>query len=189
LTGEGDSQLPRDVVGRFVVALEDIGEDRLARRLDRANAGEIRLTGEDHAAILRVLAGQSTLELAELSRVLEEQHPRTSQSLGREDRIKLREARMAANEAFFRSINERLETQTPDSPMLIVLCECADEDCAQRLQVTRREYEEIRSDSAQFVVAHGHAEPEIEDVLAHTDRFELVRKVGLGVDIARRLDE
>ena len=42
-----------------------------------------------------------------------------------------RAERLAENEAFFRELNERLEESTPTStPELIVVCECADEDCA-----------------------------------------------------------
>jgi hypothetical protein len=38
------------------------------------------------------------------------------------------------------------------------------------------------------MVAHTHADPEIEEVIGGTDRFELVRKLGVGVDVATRLD-
>jgi hypothetical protein len=71
---------------------------------------------------------------------------------------------------------------------LIVLCECADEDCAQRLELARGEYETARSDPSQFVVAHDHADLEIEEVVLRTDRFEMVRKIGIGAEIAARLD-
>lgn len=100
-----------------------------------------------------------------------------------------REERLAANEAFFRRLNERLEEITPNSaPELVVVCECADEDCAQRLTLQHGEYEWIRADPAQFVVAHGHADATIEHVVHHTDRFEIVRKHGQGEVIAERLD-
>ena len=47
-----------------------------------------------------------------------------------------REERLARNEAFFRELNERLEAVTPDSAEeLVVVCECADEDCVQRLKL------------------------------------------------------
>jgi hypothetical protein len=38
------------------------------------------------------------------------------------------------------------------------------------------------------VVAHTHADPEIEEAIGGTHRFELVRKLGVGVDVATRLD-
>ena len=99
----------------------------------------------------------------------------------------LREKRLAANEVFFRELNETLERQTDGSDTLIVVCECADEDCAQRLKLTRREYEAARSEPAMFVVALGHVAPEIEQVVSRTERWELVRKLGIGRDVAIRL--
>jgi 5-bromo-4-chloroindolyl phosphate hydrolysis protein len=104
------------------------------------------------------------------------------------DLDELREKRLAANEVFFRELNEKLERQTDDSDTLIVVCECADEDCAQRLKLSRREYEAARSEPVLFVVAHGHVEPEIEQVISRTERYELVRKIGVGREIATRLE-
>jgi hypothetical protein len=103
--------------------------------------------------------------------------------------VSLREKRLAENEAFFREINERLEEQTPDSaPDLVILCECADEDCAQRLVLDRSEYEIVRMEPTHFVVAHGHADLAIEEVVRRTDRFEVVHKRGVAGDVAEYLD-
>jgi len=104
------------------------------------------------------------------------------------DLSELREKRLAANEVFFRELNEKLEAQGEGSDTLVVLCECANEDCAQRLELTRREYEAARSEPVLFVVAHGHVDPEIEEVISRTERYELVRKIGVGRDVARRLE-
>lgn len=104
------------------------------------------------------------------------------------DLDELREKRLAANEVFFRELNEKLERQTDDTDTMIVVCECADEDCAQRLELTRPEYEAARSEPVLFVVAHGHVEPEIEEVVSRTERYELVRKIGVGREIATRLE-
>jgi hypothetical protein len=104
------------------------------------------------------------------------------------DIAELREKRLAANEVFFRELNEKLERQTDDSDTLIVVCECADPDCAQRLKLTRHEYEAARSESTLFVVAHGHVDPAIEEVISRNDRYEQVRKIGVGRDVATRLD-
>jgi hypothetical protein len=100
-----------------------------------------------------------------------------------------REERLARNEAFFRDLNEQLEELTPDSaPELVVLCECADEDCAQRLTLDDGDYDRIRADPACFVVAHGHADLGIEEVVRRTDRFEVVRKRGVAAEVAEELD-
>jgi hypothetical protein len=104
------------------------------------------------------------------------------------DIAELREKRLAANEVFFRELNEKLEQQTDASDTLIVVCECADPDCAQRLKLTRPEYEAARSEPTLFVVAHGHVDPEIEEVISRNERYEQVRKIGVGRDVATRLE-
>jgi 3,4-dihydroxy-2-butanone 4-phosphate synthase len=100
-----------------------------------------------------------------------------------------REERLARNEAFFRELNERLEAVTPDSASgLVVVCECADEDCAQRLTLRQEEYEAIRAHDTYFVVAVGHVDSRIEHVVRQTDRFEVVAKRGAAADVAEDLD-
>jgi hypothetical protein len=100
-----------------------------------------------------------------------------------------REERLARNEVFFRELNERLEAVTPDSAEeLVVVCECADEDCVQRLTLREGEYEAIRAHDTHFVVAVGHVDSSIEDVVRRTDRFEVVAKRGVAGDIAENLD-
>jgi hypothetical protein len=100
----------------------------------------------------------------------------------------LRDQRLAANEVFFRELNEKLERQTDGADTLIVVCECAEPDCAQRLELSRSEYEAARSEPTVFVVAHGHVVPEIEEVISRNERFELVRKTGVGREVAIRLE-
>jgi hypothetical protein len=103
--------------------------------------------------------------------------------------MSVREERLARNEAFFRELNERLEAVTPDSAQgLVVVCECADVDCAQRLVLHPGEYEAIRAHETHFVVARGHVDPRIEDVVRRTDRFEVVAKRGVAAEVAEDLD-
>jgi len=100
-----------------------------------------------------------------------------------------RDERLARNEAFFRELNERLEAVTPDSASgLVVVCECADEDCAERLTLRQGEYEAIRAHDTHFVVAIGHVDSTIEDVVRRTDRFEVVAKRGVAAQVAEDLD-
>ena len=100
-----------------------------------------------------------------------------------------REKRLAENEAFFREINERLEEQTPDSaPSLIVICECADVDCAKRIKMTHAEYEAVRVEPTHFLVALGHADLTVEDIVRRADSYEVVRKRGEGAEVAESLD-
>jgi hypothetical protein len=101
----------------------------------------------------------------------------------------VREERLAANEVFFRQLNERLEEITPaTADELIVVCECADVDCARRLSLRHPEYEQVRADATCFVVAHGHCDPTLEEVVHRTERFEVVRKRGEAAQVAEELD-
>jgi hypothetical protein len=50
------------------------------------------------------------------------------------------------------------------------------------------EYEAIRAHDTHFVVAIGHVDRRIEDVVRRTDRFEVVAKRGVAGDVAEDLD-
>ena len=103
--------------------------------------------------------------------------------------VSAREKRLAENEAFFREINERLEEQTPDSATsLVVICECANEDCAARISLPHADYETVRAEPTDFIVTPGHADPEIEEVVWSGETFDVVRKRGLAGDVAESLD-
>ena len=100
-----------------------------------------------------------------------------------------REKRLALNEAMFREINERLESRLQTftregQPQLTVLCECANPDCTERLTLTPDEYEHVRSDTRQFVIAPGHEYIDIEEIVSQTDRYEIVRKTGAAGNLA-----
>lgn len=89
-----------------------------------------------------------------------------------------REDRIARNEALFREVNERVVQVTdPGADERIdFLCECGDGDCAQTIALTRRQYEDVRSDPALFAVVPGHVVPTVEDIVAEGDGFQVVRK-------------
>jgi hypothetical protein len=100
-----------------------------------------------------------------------------------------REVKLADNEDFFRRINEHLEQQTPDTASsLIVICECDDVDCAQRIPSSRADYEAVRAEPTHFLVAPGHSDPEVEEVVRRADTFEVVRKRGVAGEEAADLD-
>jgi hypothetical protein len=85
--------------------------------------------------------------------------------------------RAALNEALFRDVNERIqELGFGQGDRVEAVCECGSIDCTVPLQVTVDEYAQVRADPTTFVVAPGHALPEIEDVVSVTERFEIVRK-------------
>jgi hypothetical protein len=99
--------------------------------------------------------------------------------------------RLAHNESVFRSINERIEAGTwPASPSELVAfrCECAALRCNLLLEATVADYEAIRSDSRQFLVAPGHELPGIETVVEREPGYVVVRKVGDAGKVADATD-
>ena len=86
-----------------------------------------------------------------------------------------REERLARNEASAREINEGLEAGQ-EAPYLRIVCECGRDVCDRVVAITAAEYEEIRNDPVQFVVVKDHLIPDIERVVAETDRFVIVAK-------------
>jgi hypothetical protein len=100
--------------------------------------------------------------------------------------------RLAMNEALFRDVNERIreisDTFGQEDATYDFLCECSDPACAERVVLTRAEYEDVRSDSTRFVVAKGHAVPEVESVIKRAKDHVVVEKEGVAADIAVRLD-
>jgi hypothetical protein len=112
---------------------------------------------------------------------------------GNERTVTEHERRLALNEAMFREINERLESQIltfpAGQPEVSVLCECANPDCTDRIQMTSKEYRQVRTDPRQFVLTPGHEYIEIEQVVSRNDRYEIVRKTGPAGQLAEQIDQ
>jgi hypothetical protein len=94
-----------------------------------------------------------------------------------------RETRLARNETLFREVNERIEQAVErasrnDGHLYEFLCECSNADCTLLLPLTISEYEAVRSDPRQFIVAPGHELPEIEYVVARNSDYQVVVKAG-----------
>lgn len=103
------------------------------------------------------------------------------------------EERVAKNDATFRFANEAIAMKADavgaEDPIPF-LCECAIEDCAEVILMSRAEYEDVRRDPTHFVNAPGHPErvPVGLEVVAETDRYVVVEKPGLAAEIAEELD-
>jgi hypothetical protein len=105
---------------------------------------------------------------------------------------KAQEKRLAMNEALFRDVNERIR-EISDSfgqkdATYDFLCECSDPACTDRVVLTPGEYEHVRADSTRFVVAKGHALPEVESVVERAKDHVVVEKEGAAADVAIHLD-
>ena len=96
---------------------------------------------------------------------------------------------------FFREANERLERlnesvgEAEGGEPMGFLCECGDETCAERIELTREEYERARSDPTLFVILPGHEQGAVEEVVEQADRYHIVRKrAGEPAQMAKDLD-
>jgi hypothetical protein len=91
------------------------------------------------------------------------------------------EERAANNEALFRKVNEAIEKlgqveSKSGEHFTAFVCECSDGTCAEQLQLTLGEYEEVRSEGSWFAIAPGHVTEQIEHVVRTTDRYLIVEK-------------
>jgi hypothetical protein len=94
-----------------------------------------------------------------------------------------REKRLAKNEAMFRTVNENMlgianELAGDEQPYEFI-CECATSGCFERVTLTLREYEKVRGDGTHFVLAPGHEDIEIEQVIAAHEKYVVVEKDGV----------
>ena len=103
-----------------------------------------------------------------------------------------REERLARNETLFRSVNENIEDAAAssqiDEHVFEFFCECSNLDCTLVIPLAVADYERVRSDPTQFVVAPGHDLPEVEEVLDRRDDFQVVKKKGDAAKIAAAED-
>ncbi len=98
--------------------------------------------------------------------------------------------RIARNEALFREVNERVrDLRGGESDGFIAfICECGDDACIEEVHMTVEEYESVRSDPIEFVIAHGHEVPEVEAIVAENERFVVARKAPGERSIAKQTD-
>jgi hypothetical protein len=108
--------------------------------------------------------------------------------------VRDRQVRAAKNQALFREVNERVKDINDHfhaySALTDWVCECANDTCTERLELTAQEYEHVRSSGEQFFVAPSdeHVWPEVERVVERHATFWLVEKVEAGGEIAIKLD-
>jgi hypothetical protein len=87
--------------------------------------------------------------------------------------------RRALNEALFRDVNERIAESAEDAEAdrTDFVCECADPSCTEWVPATLAEYESVRKKSTTFLLAPGHGQLDIEQVVADRGRFHVVEKM------------
>jgi hypothetical protein len=93
-----------------------------------------------------------------------------------------RQERLAKNESLFRALNENIRSLAsklgPGAPYEFI-CECSTSGCFERLSLTLEEYERVRQDGTHFLLADGHEDIEIEQVIAQKAAYVVVEKDGV----------
>ncbi len=80
-------------------------------------------------------------------------------------------------------------TSGPTDRTMTVICECANGDCTERLEIAVSEYEAVRTDPRRFIIVPGHALPEFETVVNGGDGYEVVEKDdGPAAELAEKTD-
>ncbi len=101
------------------------------------------------------------------------------------------QARLGANEAVFRQVNEGIERgQWPgeeDSPISF-RCECAQLGCNELLELSVNGYESVRANPRRFIVVPGHQRPDIEHVIDVRPGYVIVEKRDQAGTVAEETD-
>jgi hypothetical protein len=91
-----------------------------------------------------------------------------------------RETRREHNQLRFREANERLHDAVADHGRALrrvpFLCECADDDCADRVEVEIADWEAVASQPNQFLMVRGHQRSEGEEVIGTLGEYDVARK-------------
>ena len=102
-----------------------------------------------------------------------------------------KQRRAAANEATIRDVNEGIERgQWPgeeDTPVGF-RCECARLGCNRLIELTVREYEDVRANPRRFVVLPGHEVPDVETVVEARPGYVIVEKQNHAGEVAEEHD-
>jgi hypothetical protein len=106
--------------------------------------------------------------------------------------MSLPEERAARNEALFREVNEQarsLSSLQPSTPAeeLLVVCECSDDRCIERLSLPLGVYETVRANPRRFVVVPGH-DNDFERIVDRRDGYAIVEKEGQAGRVAEQTD-
>ena len=91
-----------------------------------------------------------------------------------------RQRRIGLNEAVFREANERIEEVNrafePLTGELVLVCECGNAECVEKISMTAPAYEELRSEPTHFAIIPGHEIPDVERVVERHEGYDVVKK-------------
>jgi hypothetical protein len=96
--------------------------------------------------------------------------------------VATREQRGTQNQELFRTANERLEDRVHeygrDDIPIPFLCECADDACLGRVELTIVQYGAVRTHPNRFVTLPGPPRVEGEKIVEDNGHFHIVEKEG-----------
>lgn len=100
--------------------------------------------------------------------------------------------RAARNESLFREVNQNiahLDEQRDDTTTEpVFVCECAREDCTERLTVDPETYRRVRLHPRRFLVLPGHQDPQLEQVVETYPAYLIVEKIGAAGQVAEQTE-
>jgi hypothetical protein len=102
-----------------------------------------------------------------------------------------KQRRAAANEATIRDVNEGIERgQWPgeEETPVAFRCECARLGCNQLVELSVREYEDVRAHPRRFVVVAGHELQDVETVIETRPGYVIVEKQDQAGEVAEQHD-
>jgi hypothetical protein len=92
----------------------------------------------------------------------------------------MRQDRLVENQKLFRRANAYLEGALEDSvskeERIPFLCECADDDCLGRVELTLVQYGAVRSHEDRFFMLPGHQLVEGEEAIEEHEEFHVTQK-------------
>jgi hypothetical protein len=104
------------------------------------------------------------------------------------------EKRAGKNQSLFRDVNERVNEVNKAHGLWVTLsdwiCECADETCTDRIELTPQQYDQLRKTPTHFAVAPSseHVVFGVEEIVEQHQRYWVVEKVGEAAGMAKELD-
>jgi hypothetical protein len=91
-----------------------------------------------------------------------------------------RHDRLVQNQEEFRHANERLEDVVSeadlDGRLVSFLCECADDNCLGRIDLTLADYDAAHLLSDSYIILAGHPRVEDEEIAEDRGTYEIVQK-------------
>lgn len=86
----------------------------------------------------------------------------------------------ATNEELGRKINDLIRRRVGPEPdnKIRVVCECANSDCEELIELTVGQYEHLREGDSHFVVLAGHESASLERIVGGEGPWLMVQKTG-----------